>query len=267
MGRLRERLDLLRSERRKAMGIFVTCGFPSVKDTVPIMQAIDRGGADFIELGMPFSDPLAEGRPIQHSSKVALENGTTLETAFQSVHEFRKTSETPVLLMGYVNPIMSFGERNFCAAAASAGVDGLILPDLPPEESSELKVEAASHELAMVFLIAPNTPPDRIRTIDRSSTAFVYAVSMTGLTGSSLGATDAVTTYLQKARDLVDSPLLVGFGITSSDDAARLSEHTDGFIVGSALVNLIDKMWGDADLDRRARIEGVETFVRSLRPS
>jgi tryptophan synthase alpha chain len=266
MSRLDAALDTLRGRDEKAMGLFLTDGFPHPDATVPLLHAIDRGGADFIELGMPFSDPLAEGRPIQRASAQALSHGVTLPDTLRTVEAFRAESETPVLLMGYVNPILKYGIEAFCQDAAQAGVDGLILPDLPPEESDHLCEAAASHDLDLVFLVAPNTSDDRIVTVDKRATGFVYAVSVTGLTGSDLSDTPTLDAYLQKAQRLTEqNPLLVGFGIKTHDDAMRLSRHTDGFIVGSALINRVEALWEDPDRPDTERLHAVEAFARHLK--
>ncbi len=266
MSRLDETFETLRGRDENAMGLFLTDGFPTPDATVPLLHAIDRGGADFIELGMPFSDPLAEGRPIQRASAQALSHGVTLTDTLQTAEAFRVESETPLLLMGYVNPVLKYGIEAFCRDAAKAGVDGLILPDLPPEESNPLCDAAATHGLDLVFLIAPNTSDDRIRVVDERATGFVYAVSVTGLTGSDLADTPTVDEYLKHARELVEqNPLLVGFGIKSHDDAMRLSRHTDGFIVGSALINRVSALWEDAERSLTDRLDAVETFARHLK--
>ena len=264
--RIRTRLAQLKSQQEKAMGIFVTNGFPELDATLSILKAIDQGGADFIELGMPFSDPLAEGLPIQQSSERALRNGVSMKDSFSVVEKFRKTSDTPVLLMGYLNPVFRYGISNFCKDAHSSGVDGLILPDLPPEESNLIREAAAAHNLNLVFLIAPNTPEDRITKTDELSSAFVYAVSMTGLTGTAIGGLDVVSAYLKRAKSLVQkNPLLVGFGIKSFEDAMRLSQHTDGYIVGSALIKKLEALWADASLSDADRLEQTTLFVRALK--
>lgn len=248
------------------MGLFLTNGFPTPSDTLPILEALDAGGADFIELGMPFSDPLAEGLPIQRSSARALGHGVRMEDAFRTVEQFRARSETPLLLMGYINPIFRFGVSNFCRAARSSGVDGLILPDLPPEEGPLVAGAAEEAGLDLVYLIAPNTPDARIAEIDALASGFVYAVSITGLTGSGLDALDAVAAYLQRARRQVQrNPLLVGFGIKTHADAMRLSRHTDGFIVGSALVEQVERHWDDAALSPRERLAHVRRFAHTLK--
>ena len=249
----------------KAMGLFLTNGYPEIDAALPILLEVARSGADFIELGMPFSDPLAEGLPVQHSSERALRNGVRMEGTFETAAAFRKETDTPLLLMGYINPIYRYGVRRFCRDARDAGVDGVILPDLPPEENAIIAGEAAQAGLALVNLIAPNTPDARIQEIDSMSTGFIYAVSITGLTGSGLGAVESVESYLRRARALVSkNPLLVGFGIRSAEDARRLSAHTDGFIVGSALIQLVEKLW-EEDLPQSERLRRIADFVQELK--
>lgn len=266
MSRLDQTLEALRSRDEKAMGLFLTSGFPNPSSTLPILRALDRGGVDFIELGMPFSDPLAEGRPIQRASARALSHGITMADTFQTVEQFRAESETPLVLMGYINPILTYGVKAFCQDAKAAGVDGLILPDLPPEESTQLLDAAQEAALDLVFLIAPNSSDERIVKIDRMASGFVYAVSVTGVTGSDLSPSSTVDEYLQRARRLVQqNPLLVGFGIKSHEDAMELSQHTDGFIVGSALINRVSALWEDDSLSTEDRLQNVEQFARHLK--
>lgn len=250
----------------KAMGIFLTNGFPHPDETLSVLRAIDRAGADFIELGMPFSDPIAEGGPIQRASAQALAHGTRMSDAFAVARTFCAESSTPVLLMGYINPVLRYGVEAFCKDASEAGVCGLILPDLPPEEAHLIAETAARYRLGLVLLIAPTTPKERIERIDTiAHGAFIYAVSITGLTGSGLGEVDAVTTYLREARSVIHhNPLLVGFGIRSHEDGRRLSAETDGFIVGSALVTEIEALW-DKEMSADARIKHVESFVHALK--
>ncbi len=265
MPSIRAHLQALAAKQEKAAGLFFTNGFPDPASTLPILQAVDRAGADFIELGMPFSDPLAEGLPIQHASERALRHGVRMKDTFRTAEQFRSQSETPLLLMGYVNPLMRYGLAQFCRDAGSAGVDGLILPDLPPEEAAEISAVAASERLEMVFLVAPNTREERILQVGALATGFVYAVSMTGVTGGTLGEHGTVDQYLERTRALLpDAPLLVGFGIKTHADAVRLSAHTDGFIVGSALINMVESLW-DGPLPERERLRAVEAFVRRLK--
>lgn len=266
MPRLHDTLASCAERGEKAMGLFLTSGFPDIESTLSILQEMDAGGADFIELGMPFSDPLAEGLPIQRSSERALRAGVRMHDALETAAAFRSESETPLLFMGYVNPIHRYGVAAFCRDARSAGVDALILVDLPLEEGSLIIDEADAAGLGLVNLIAPNTDDERIRRIDEATTAFVYAASVTGLTGSVLGAVESVEAYLERARRQVRrNPLLVGFGIRSHDDAVRLSRHTDGFAVGSALIERVETLWDDASLSREERLLGVRRFVRALK--
>ena len=267
MSRLSRQLQVLRSSGEKAMGLFVTSGFPSLADTPAILRAMDDGGADFIELGMPFSDPLAEGLPIQRSSARALAGGITMSDAFNTVAEFRKHSDTPLLLMGYINPVLQYGMQKFCRAARQSGVDGLIIPDLPPQEASTLSRHCQNEGLDIIFLIAPNSHDERIRAIDRLTTGFVYAVSITGLTGAGLhGRMKTIELYLQRVRKLVTrNPLLVGFGIRTHEDAVQLCQHTDGFIAGSSLVNLIEQIWDHESLTQNQRLDRIKRFAQTLK--
>ena len=250
------------------MGLFLTNGFPEPAATGPLLDALVAGGADFVELGMPFSDPLAEGLPIQRASARALAHGVKMRDALATARAFAdRHPDVPLVLMGYVNPVLRYGLGAFCRDAAGSGVAGLILPDVPLGEAEALRAEAARHGLALTFLVAPTTTDDRIAEVDRQTTGFVYAVSSSGLTGQTLGSLDPVAAYLRRARALVRAnPLLVGFGIRSAADAARLSAETDGFIVGSALVEEVERLWADPALSDDARLAAVTRFVRALRP-
>ncbi len=266
MSRIRTSLSTLRTRNEKATGIFLTNGFPDLDSTLPLLHAIEEGGADFIELGMPFSDPLGEGIPIQRANERSLRNGVRMSDAFRVVEQFRSASETPLLLMGYINPVHHYGVRSFCRDASASGADGLILLDLPPQESEMIRSEAEQAGLDLVFLIAPNTPDERIVEIDERATAFVYAVSVAGLTGASLRHIESVEDYLHRARHLVRrNPLLVGFGIKSHEDAVRLSRHTDGFFVGSALISLIEQLWADENVSSDERLARVRGYVSTLK--
>jgi len=264
---LRRHLLDLRTQGRTAMGLFLTSGFPDPASTGPILDALVAGGADVVELGMPFSDPLAEGLPIQRASARALAHGVAMADAFETARAFTAHHpHIPLVLMGYYNPVLQYGLDRFCADAQAAGVAGLILPDLPPEESGALEAAAAAHGLDVTFLVAPNTPDERVQTVAERSTGFVYAVSSPGLTGQTLSAHDAIGAYLDRAKALVgDVPLLVGFGIRTAHDAARLSAHTDGFIVGTALIETVERLWDDPLLSDAERLAEVEAFVRGLR--
>ena len=266
MSRLGHTLKSNRDAGHPSLGIFLTNGYPPSLDTLSVMNAVARGGADFVELGMPFSDPLGEGKTIQRSNERALAAGVRFSDAFKVASAFRAGHETPLALMGYVNPVLRYGIGNFFRDARSSGVDAVILPDLPPEEAEPLRLEAAAAEIDLVFLIAPTTPDVRIRMIDNLSTGFVYAVSVAGLTG---GAVDRATdpgAYLRRARALaVRNPLLVGFGISSHDDVVRMSAHCDGCIVGSAFIRELERLWNADAHDASDCLRTVEEFVSELK--
>lgn len=270
MTRLAAHLGALRARGDKALGLFLTSGFPAPDATLPILQAV-APHADFVELGMPFSDPVAEGLPIQQASERALAQGATVEGTLATAAAFTAACpDVPLVLMGYANPVVRYGVEVFCTDAAAAGVAGLILPDLPPEESAELEAAASARGLAVTHLVAPNTPDERIDLVARRSTGFVYAVSVTGLTGSGLADGGATAAYLARARARVADanpalPLLVGFGIATPDDAARLARDADGVIVGSALIRLVERLWDDPGLTEDARLARTSAFAAALK--
>jgi len=263
---LKENISNLRDSGQKALGIFVTSGFPNLEATPSILRAIDEGGADFIEIGMPFSDPLAEGIPIQRSSQKALAAGVTMQDTLGFASSFREHSDTPIILMGYANPVMQYGISNFFRDARSSGVNGVILPDVLPEADSPFYLAAEKKQIDMICLISPTTPPERMEMIDQLSSGFVYAVSMTGVTGLEISQTKSINEYLKTAGShVVQNRLLVGFGIRTAADVRKMTRHVDGAIVGSALVSLIDSSWADDTLDHDNRITGIVEFVRDLK--
>lgn len=244
-----DRMFASRSRDEKLMSLFLTAGYPTPEDTVRLATGLADTGTDLLEIGMPFSDPLADGPTIQYSSNVALENGMDLDGVFDTVRRIRHHSDIPLVLMGYLNPILHYGMEAFMDQAADAGVDGLILPDVPPEESGELQQWCRHYGIHQIFLIAPNSSDERMREIDAQSKGFVYCVSVTGVTGSRQG--DEIQRSVDRFIDRVvqhatRNPVLVGFGIQTHDDARRISERTDGFVVGSALINAIRRHYPDS---------------------
>ena len=226
---IRSKLTEVSARGEKAVGLFLTCGFPSQDETSAILDTLAETGVDFLELGMPFSDPLAEGITIQRSSEIALRNGVTLRDVIDTAKRFKSRHDVPLLLMGYANPIHQYGVEDFCRDAASAGVDGLILADLSLEAADLVHDHAVAAGLELVYLVAPSTPDDRVAAIDERTSAFVYAVSTSGLTGDDLSNVESVQSYLGRVRKIVTrNPLLVGFGIDRHDLGMLLSEHTDG---------------------------------------
>lgn len=235
----------------KIMSLFITAGYPDLDSTVELILGFEENGADIIELGMPFSDPLADGPTIQYASNVAIKNGITMKGIFKIIREVRKSSQIPIILMGYINPVYRYGMEEFCKDARNSGADGLIIPDAPLEESSILSGYAKQHNLSLIHLVAPNSTNERMKKVDEKSEGFVYCVSVTGVTGSRDGdeVADSVQRFISRVKENVTrNPKLVGFGIKNYTDAQRISAEMDGFIVGSALIenireNYPDKSW------------------------
>lgn len=231
-----------KKEGEKVMSLFLTAGYPDLSSTVELVLGFERNGADIIELGVPFSDPLADGPTIQYASNIAIANGITMEKILDMVSEIRKSSEIPIILMGYINPILRYGIEKFCKDASSRGVDGLIIPDAPIEESAILEKAAEKYQLDLIYLVAPNSSEQRMRIIDNHSKGFVYCVSVTGVTGARSGdeISKSVDKFIDKVvNNVTKNPKLVGFGIRNHQDAMSISVKVDGFIVGSALIDTI----------------------------
>ncbi len=260
MHTLRDYLDAKISAGKKLLSIYLTAGYPTPEATLPLLEAIAQGGADLIELGVPFSDPLADGPTIQQASQIALKNGMTVAGALNLLKEFRRRHSLPVLLMGYANPFMQFGWERLVAEAAKAGAAGFIVPDLPPEESDFLHRLLKPHRLTLVYLAAPNTPTERLQRIDRLTGGFIYAVSLTGVTGAREQLPPETEEFLIRLRQVSGHPLLVGFGISGPESAARLAPYCDGIIVGSALIRRIED-----SPDVPTAVARVREFVAGLR--
>jgi tryptophan synthase alpha chain len=239
---------------RKVMSLFITAGYPHPDETVDLVLGFEKAGADIIELGMPFSDPLADGPTIQHSSEVALANGITIDRIFGMVRQIREKSAIPVVLMGYINPVFSYGIERFFKKAAESGADGVILPDVPVEESGYAEEYARHYGVPIICLVAPNTGDERMKLIDQKSNGFVYCVSIAGVTGTREGSevSSSVDTFIERVnRNIKKNPVMIGFGIRNHDSAMAISKKVDGFIVGSALIDNIrshypEKGWKDS---------------------
>lgn len=231
-----------RRDENKIMSLFITAGYPDLESTTELILGFEKNGAELIELGMPFSDPLADGPTIQYASNMAIENGITMKKIFQMVREVRKNSQIPLVLMGYINPVLRFGVDAFCEEAAEAGVDGVIIPDAPIEESSVIATAAKKNGLDLIYLVAPNSTNERMQLVDENSNGFVYCVSVTGVTGARKGneVAESVQRFIHRVTSHVQkNPKMVGFGIKSHQDAMAISKEVDGFIVGSALIDSI----------------------------
>ncbi|WP_290538589.1 MULTISPECIES: tryptophan synthase subunit alpha [Alcanivorax] len=240
MRRIESCFQRLAEQNRKALIPFVTAGDSSKEVTVPLMHAMVEAGADIIELGVPFSDPMADGPVIQKACERALAHGTSTHDVLAMVKEFReRDTRTPVVLMGYLNPVEALGYESFAKAASQAGVDGILLVDLPPEEALEIKPVMDAHELDMIFLVAPTTSDARIKLIGKAGSGYLYYVSLKGVTGSASLNVDEVASRVETIRNLAQLPIGVGFGIKDAESAQAVSRVSDGVVVGSALVNQI----------------------------
>ena len=243
MSRIAGRFERLRGEGRQALIPFITAGDPERTVTVPLMHALVEAGADVIELGVPFSDPMADGPVIQRASERALMSGVTLGDVLGMVREFRgRDAVTPIVLMGYLNPVEAMGYEAFAAAAAAAGVDGALTVDLPPEEAEELVASLRQHGLDPIFLLAPTSPPERVRLICEHASGFIYYVSLKGVTGANRLDVEEVGRRLEGIRACTRLPLGVGFGIGDPESAAAVGRVSDAVVVGSALVRRVEDL-------------------------
>ena len=243
MSRIATRFEALRAQGRTALIPYVTAGDPGLDVTVPLMHAMVAAGADIIELGVPFSDPMADGPVIQRASERALVHHTSLRDVMEMVRSFRvDDQETPVVLMGYLNPIEVMGYEAFAIAAADAGVDGALTVDIPPEEAGELLPALNGRDLDAIFLLAPTTVPARINTLSSAASGFVYYVSLKGVTGASNLDIGEVERKLAEIRRATDLPVGVGFGIKDAATAAAVAQVADAVVVGSALVSRVEAL-------------------------
>lgn len=243
MSRISHRFDALRAEKRSALITFVTAGDPGVELTVPMMHSLAAAGADVIELGVPFSDPMADGPVIQRASERALEHHTSLRQVLEMVAEFRGANDhTPVVLMGYANPVEVMGYDVFAREAAGAGVDGVLTVDLPPEEAEALGEALRGQGVDPIFLLAPTSDEQRIRTICDQARGFVYYVSLKGVTGAASLNVEEVAGRVARIRQHTELPVGVGFGISDPETAARVGQVADAVIVGSALVRQVEEL-------------------------
>jgi len=219
----------------------VTVGYPSVEATLEVVPVLAGAGCDIIELGIPFSDPLADGATIQAASAAALAAGVTPATCLEVATELRRKVELPLLFMTYYNPVLHYGLDEFCAAGARAGIDGLIVPDLPPDEGGELDAASRKHGLDMVYLLAPTSTEERIRLIAGQSRGFIYLVSLVGVTGARSSVPEGLEDLVARVRQHASGPICVGFGIATPEQARRIGQVADGVIVGSRLIQLLNE--------------------------
>ena len=252
MSRIGERFARLRAEGRKAFVAFVTAGDPSLERTVEVAFALEAGGADVLELGVPFSDPLADGPVIQRASERALGRGTTLAAVLEAVRRVRQQSELPIVLFSYANPLLRYGLERLAGDACAAGVDGVLVTDLPPEEAGEWLPAARQADLDTIFLAAPTSSDERLRRVAEATRGFVYAVSRTGVTGEKDSLSGDARPLVARLRALTDVPVALGFGISTPEQVQAAAGVADGVVVGSALVRFLEEH-PDGDVAEKMR--------------
>lgn len=263
MTRISNTLAKLKTENKKALIPYIVAGDPSVSATVPLMHSLVAAGANIIELGVPFSDPMAEGPAIQLGHERALANGVSLNQVLEMVAEFRLNDDTtPVVLMGYANPVIRMGYDHFAEKAQHCGLDGLLTVDLPPEESTELTTTLREHHIDVIYLIAPTTTDERAQSIVDAASGYIYYVSLKGVTGAGNLDTSAVANRIGQLREMTDLPLCVGFGIKDAASAKAIAASADGAVVGSVLVNLCGSL---AQLETDEICTQISTVIAEMR--
>jgi len=256
---MKNRLNqLFDTKNNNLLSIYYTAGYPELNTTVDIAEALEKAGADFLEIGFPYSDPVADGPTIQHSSQTALDNGMTLHLLFEQLKDLRKRVSIPILLMGYVNPIVQYGVEAFCKKAVEVGVDGVIVPDLPMYEYESMYAKYfTGNNLSNIFLVTPQTSADRIRKIDELSNSFIYLLSSSSITGGSLNVSDSIEGYYKRIKAMqLKNPAIIGFGISNNATFTKACEYANGAIVGSAFVKL---------LDEEDYLSKIPAFIKSIR--
>ncbi len=261
MSRISDKFAQLKSQGQRALMPFISAGDPNMETSYRLLFELERQGADIVELGIPFSDPIADGPTIQRASQRSLQNGTTVDDVLALVRRVRQTSQLPLVLMTYYNLVYHYGEEQFVKAALSAGADGLIVPDLPPEEAGNLLKASDSQGLDIIFLLAPTSTPDRIELVSKSSRGFIYYVSLTGITGARGELAQGIKQQVQAIRAQTDKPIAVGFGIANAEQAAQVAAWADGVIVGSALINIIENYLDD----KQMLVKKAGEFICSLK--
>ena len=251
--------SLFRQKPQGLLSVYFTAGYPNLEDTVPVILELEKNGVDLIEVGMPFSDPLADGPTIQQSSDIALKNGMTIPKLFEQLQNIRQHTQIPLVLMGYLNPVMQYGVERFCQKAQEVGIDGIILPDLPlVDYVREYKPIFERHQLSKIFLITPQTPEQRIREIDSHTNGFVYMVSSASTTGSTNGKAVVNTEYFQRVGKMgLKNPGMIGFGIHDRDTFAQACNHAKGAIIGSAFIKALAQ---EGSLE-----QNIQTFIQSIK--
>ena len=248
MIRVKNKFKELKQKKQKAFGVFLTAGYPSLEYSKDIFKIILDAEVDFIEIGLPFSDPMADGPLIQHSSQIAIEQNTSVEECFKLVKEIRKiNNDIPIILMGYYNPIHYYGNLKFIKKAVLSGIDGLIIVDLPMEEDEEFYNLSYKNNLPLIRLVTPTTDEERLKKILKNAYGFVYYVSVTGITGTKSASVNDVKNKIKVIKKITNLPVIAGFGIKNSVDAKKMSSISDGIVIGSSLVNKIEEVYKKKD--------------------
>jgi tryptophan synthase alpha chain len=243
-------------KKHTALIPYVTVGYPTIETTLKAVPRFARAGCDIIELGIPFSDPLADGATIQRASHEALRQGVTPEVCLEVADKLRQQVKTPLVFMTYYNPVLKFGPGQFCSRCAETGIDGLIIPDLPPEEGEELEVSAKRRGLDVIYLLSPASTEERIELVISRASGFIYLVSLTGVTGARADLPRELESFVARVREKTEKPLCVGFGVSTPEQARRVGKVADGVIVGSRIMQL---------LGEEKSIENAVSFAKSLR--
>ena len=260
MSRISQTFARLNREGKKALIPFITAGYPDLSTTEELIVEVEKCGADLLELGVPFSDPMADGPVIQYSSERSLAQGTTLKLILQLVKKIRKKTTIPIILMGYYNPFFAYGLKRFSDDAKRAGVDGMLVVDLPPEEAGEIKIHAERTGLDLIFLLAPTSDDTRIKLIAKNATGFIYYVSLTGVTGIRSQLDRDIRLQVEKIKKIASIPIGVGFGISTPRQAQMVAQWADAVVVGSAIIKTIK----DSETSRQA-VHNVGQFVLTLK--
>jgi len=242
----------------KAFIAYVTVGYPSIEATLSTVSLLAENGCDMVELGIPFSDPIADGVTIQKASSLALKNGVTPERCLAVARELKQRVAIPLTFMSYFNPILHYGQENFCNDCGSSGIDGLIIPDLPPDEGGELESLTQKHNLDLIYLLSPTSTEERIHLVAQKSRGFIYLVSVTGVTGARSALPSDLIVFLSRVRKISNQPLCVGFGISTPEQAGQVAAVADGVIMGSHIIQLMDS--GSPDTARQ-----IQGFAREIR--
>jgi len=249
---------LFQDKKERILSVYFTAGYPNLEDTLPMIQELVKNGVDLIEIGMPFSDPVADGPVIQHSSLIALQNGMSIRKLFEQLKDIRKTVDIPLILMGYINPVLQYGVAAFCQKCKEIGIDGLIIPDLPMDVfEEEFKAVFEANDLHNIFLITPQTSEERLRKIDDVSTGFIYMVSSNSTTGAKSSVSEFQQQYFERVNSFgLKNPRLIGFGISNAETFANACQYASGAIIGSAFVKALDE---DLPLT-----EKISRFIKSI---